>query len=69
MQKDWPKSNAISRKTIPTTPSQSEKMFISFINSKFFSWLLTWMFTSEDCDKKINRIHERSLRLILNDYE
>ena len=28
-----------------------------------------WMFTSKGCNKKINRTHERSLRLILNDYE
>ena len=27
------------------------------------------MFTSKGCNKRINRIHERSLRLILSDYE
>ena len=27
------------------------------------------MFSSKGCHKRINKIHERSLRLILNDYE
>ena len=27
------------------------------------------MFSSKGCYKRINKIHERSLRLILNDYE
>ena len=27
------------------------------------------MFSSKECYKRINKIHEKSLRLVLNDYE
>ena len=44
-------------------------MVIFFINCRFSYCPLIWMFTSKGCNKRINRIHERSLRLILSDYE
>ena len=44
-------------------------MVNSFINSQFSYSPLIKMFTSKSCNKRIDRIHELLLRLILNDYE
>ena len=44
-------------------------MINSFINSQFSYCPLIRMFTSKYCNKRIDKIHERSLSLILNDYE
>ena len=41
----------------------------SFINSQFSYRPLIWMFTSKGCNKRIDKMHERWLRLILSDYE
>ena len=41
----------------------------SFIKSQFSYCSLIWMFTFKGLNKKINRIHEKSLRLVLNDYQ
>ena len=46
------KLNALSRITKSTTLSQWEKMFNSFIDSKFSYCSLTWMFTLEGCNKR-----------------
>ena len=44
-------------------------MVNSFINSQFSYSPLIKMFTSKSCNKRIDRIHELLLRLILDDYE
>ena len=41
----------------------------SFIISHFSYCPLIWVFCSGKSTKKINAVHERSLRIILNDYE
>ena len=41
----------------------------SFIISHFSYCPLIWMFCSKKSTKKINAVHERSLRIIRNDYE
>ena len=41
----------------------------SFIESQFSYCPLVWMFCSRAMNKRINRIHERALRLVYNDYE
>ena len=41
----------------------------SFIISHFSYCPLSWMFCSKKSTKKINPVHERSLRIIRNDYE
>ena len=38
-------------------------------NSEFSHFSFIWMFTLKDCNKRIDRIHEKSLAEILNDYE
>ena len=49
--------------------SSKKKKVNSFINSKFFYGLLIWMFTSRGCNKRMDKIHERLLRLIFSDHE
>ena len=45
-------------------------MVFSSINFQFSNCCsLIWMFTSKGCDKRMDRIHERFLRLMLKDYE
>ena len=40
----------------------------AFFESQFNYWLLIWMFHSRKMNKKINRIHERALRLAYSDH-
>ena len=40
----------------------------AFIESQFSHCPLVWMFCSRKMNRKINHIHERSLRLVYNDY-
>ena len=40
----------------------------AFIESQFSYCPLVWMFCSRDMNRKINRIHERALRLVYLDY-
>ena len=41
----------------------------TFIESQFNYCPLVWMFCSKKMDNKINRIHERALRLVYRDYK
>ena len=71
MKKTYEKANeklsALARISRLTTPTLGKKLINSFINSQFIYCSLIWMFSSKGCYKRINKIHERSLRLILND--
>ena len=44
-------------------------IFKSFIESQFKYCPFTWMFCSRKSNNRINRLHERSLRIVNNDYE
>ena len=48
---------------------QKEILLSCFIISHFSYCPLIWMFCSKKSTKKINAVHERFLRIILNDYE
>ena len=63
------KLSALARILKLTIPAQRKKLINYFINAQFTSCPLICMFSSKGCCKTINKIHERSLRLILNDYE
>ena len=63
------KLSALARISKLTTPTQKKKLIDSFINAQFTYCPLIRMFSSKGCHKRINKIHDRSLRLILNDYE
>ena len=49
--------------------NQTETLLSSFIISHFSYCPLIWMFCSKKSTKKINAVHERSLRITLKDYE
>ena len=63
------KLRALARISKLTTPTQKKNLINFFINAQFTYCPLIWMFSSKGCYKRINKIHERSLRVILNDYE
>ena len=41
----------------------------SFFNSQFNYCPLVWMFHSRSINNKINRLHERVLRIVYNDFK
>ena len=43
-------------------------IYKSFIEAQFKYCPLTWMFHSRLTNNKVNRLHERALRLVYNDY-
>ena len=63
------KLSALARISKLTTPTERKKLINSFINSQFTYCPLIWMFSWKECYKRINKIHESSLRLILNGHE
>ena len=50
-----------------TSCTQRKQLMNCFINAQFNYCPLIWMFSSKRCYKRINEIHENSLRLIVND--
>ena len=44
-------------------------LFKTFIESQFSYCPLVWMFHNRDINNRINRLHERALRLVYNDFE
>ena len=63
------KLNALSRINHYMKQNQKEILLSSFIISDFNYCPLIWMLCSKKSTKKINAVHERSLRIIRNDYE
>ena len=61
------KLNALSR--IYHYMKQNQKEILSSFISHFSYCPLVWMFCSKKSTKKINDVHNRSLQIILNDYE
>lgn len=62
------KLHALSRISTYMDINQRKLIVNSFIQSHFNYCPLVWMFHSRRCNAKINRIHERALRLIYNDH-
>ena len=48
--------------------SEKKLIFNSIIKSQFSFCPLVWIFCSRTSNNMINKLHERSLRIILNDY-
>ena len=63
------KLNALSSINHYMKQNQKKISLTSFIISHFSYCPLIWMFCSKKSTKKINAVHERSLRIILTDYE
>ena len=62
------KIGALSRLLNHLSDSQKRSIFNSLIKSQFNYCPLIWMFCSRTSNNMINKIHERALRLILNDH-
>ena len=63
------KLNTLSRINHYMKQNQKKNLFSPFMISRFSFCPLIWMFCSKMSTKKINAVHERSLRIILHDYE
>ena len=59
----------VKKKTKFASPFQRKTLSNSFIKSQFSYCPLIWMFTSKGLNNKINRIHEKSRRLVLYDHQ
>ena len=49
--------------------SKRQILMNSFFNSQFNYCPLVWMFHSRSVNNKINRLHERVLRIVYNDFK
>ena len=67
--KQLKKLNAVIKIIHYMKKNQKGILLSSFIISYFSHRLLIWMFCSKKSTKKINTVHERSLRIILKDSE
>ena len=63
------KLHALSRISHFMKTQQRQIIMKSFINSQFGYCPLVWMFHSRKLNKRINKIHERSLRIVYDDTE
>ena len=61
------KLHALSRVSAFMNVKQRRIIMKSFINSLFGYCPLVWMFHSRNLNNRINKIHERALRLVYND--
>ena len=48
---------------------QKQLLYMSFMEAQFKYCPITWMFSSRSCSNKINKLQERELRLVYDDYE
>ena len=62
------KLNAFTRTANFINPDQRRIIMKAFITSQFGYCPLVWMFHSKQTNNRINRLHERSLRITYNDY-
>ena len=61
------KLHALARISKYTSKDKLRLMMRAFITSQFNYAPLTWMFHSRTLNNKINRMHERALRLVYDD--
>ena len=62
------KIESLSRLSRYLHNSEKKLIFNLIIKSQFSYYPLVWMFCSRTSNSMINKLHERSLRIILNDY-
>ena len=58
----------MSRLTDYLNDSEKKLIFNAIIKSQFSYCPLVWMFCSRQTNNMINKLHERALRLVLNDH-
>ena len=61
------KFHALARLSIYIDKDKLRLIMKAFITSQFSYCPLVWMFHSRGLNKRINKIHEKSLRLVYND--
>ena len=61
------KLHALARISHFMSTKQRQIIMKTLIQSQFGYWPLVWMFHSRKLNSRINRIHERSLRLVYAD--
>ena len=62
------KLHALRRIRKFVTIEQAKLLAYSFVNTQFAYAPLIWMFTSKNSMLKINKIHQRTLRVVYDDY-
>ena len=62
------KLSALTRMISYLTFEKKRLLLKTFFESQFKYCPLTWMFRSRELNNRINRLHERALRLIYNDF-
>ena len=62
------KLSALARVSYYMSLQQKRRIMKAFITSQFGYCPLVWMFCSRNMNNRINRIHERSLRIVYNDF-
>ena len=68
MQESFAKIWALSLLTNYLNDSEEKLIFNAIIKSQFSYCPLVWMFCSRETSSMINKLHERALRLVLNDH-
>ena len=63
------KLSVLSRLARYLSMEQKKLLCMLFIEAQFKYCPLTWMFCSRSCNNRINKLHERALRLVYDDYE
>jgi len=63
------KLNVITRMITYLSFEKKRALIKAFFESQFKYCPLTWMFCSREQNNKINKLHERALRLIYNDVD
>ena len=62
------KLNALSRISYFLSQEKRRIVMKSFVETQFGYCPLVWMFRGRESNKKINKIHERALRIVYHDY-
>ena len=62
------KLNALSKVAYQLNFNQRKLLMNPFITSQFFYAAIVWMFHSRKQNHRINRVHERALRVVYKDY-
>ena len=63
------KLTVLARMSKFLTFEKRKTLFKAFLESQFKYFPLIWMFHKRYMNNKINRLHERALRIVYNDYE
>ena len=63
------KLSALSRLARYLSMEQKKLLYISLIETQFKYCPMAWVFCSRSCNNKINKLQERALKLVCDDYE